>query len=114
MIVRLTYARAYRDRNHTIAESAFKEPADECSTPETFARVTAMLREAPIQLGPAVCVAVTVGAVLHPGTVALLSRSALIGGRLSAGRFMGGCGHGRYHDRTGNCSGPADLRGQVP
>src|SRR6478672_8240767 len=47
-------------------------------TPETFARVTAMLREAPIQLGPAVCVAVTVGAVLHPGTVALLSRSALI------------------------------------
>ena len=28
------------------------------------------------------------------------------------GDFMGGCGHGRYHDRTGNCS--ADVRGQVP
>ena len=47
----------------------------------TFSRVTTMLREAPIQLGPAVYVAVSVGGVLHPGTVALLSHSALIGGR---------------------------------
>jgi hypothetical protein len=113
-----------------------------------------MLREALIQLGPAVYVAGTAAGVLHLGTVALLSRSALIGGRglmrylsicvvlaalvaapnaLSAkgghplhlfpeqaagvslpGDFLGGCGHGRYHDGTGNCSGPADVRDQVP
>jgi len=41
-----------------------------------------MLREALIQLGRAVYVAGTVGGVLHLGTVALLSRSALMGGRL--------------------------------
>jgi len=30
------------------------------------------------------------------------------------GDFLGGCGHGRYHDRIGNCSGPAGVRDQVP
>jgi hypothetical protein len=32
---------------------------------------------------------------------------------LQPGDFLGGCGHGRYHDRIGNCSGPADVRDQV-
>ena len=30
------------------------------------------------------------------------------------GDFLGGCGHGRYHDHAGSCSGPADGRGQAP
>jgi len=30
--VRLTYAHAYRDGDHTLAESAFKEPAGEHSS----------------------------------------------------------------------------------
>ena len=29
------------------------------------------------------------------------------------GDFLGGCGHRRYHDRTGNCFVLADVRDQV-
>ena len=30
------------------------------------------------------------------------------------GDFIGGCGRRRYHDLTGRCLGPADIRGPEP
>ena len=77
MIVRLGYARAYRDRYHTVAESAFKDRLTNINAAgvEQLKLLPGypMLREALIRLGLTVYVAVTVGGVLYLGTVALLA-----------------------------------------
>jgi hypothetical protein len=77
VIARWTYARAYRDYHHTIAESALKDrltnirPGVQNTLKLPAGNV--MLREALINLGLIACLFLTVGGLLYLGTTALVA-----------------------------------------